>query len=380
VDISDSVDRATTMFERVESWVSSEPMAELLDLFDGRPSADAADLTGWLHLNEKLPDWLDPLFGATDSPLPGLSAAQTGTLRRTLQVERVAGSLFNFRGGNGNGYRERSQAVRADFDEATRARVLDLTRRLGLVDPHKPRLDSYDNTLVMGGGYRSPLLRAQYAALIRDSGVQLGEVSFLGSPRPLVEEGERPERPATDTYVPGATDEFDLMIGAVRAAYGMDVTEVTFLCGCADAGAPCPRWRHRLANDADKTPAAFTHERQATVVDQEGRPVGSVLSASTGRPPLRPDTSDTLEQWGRWAHPRPGQQVLLVTTQIFVPFQTFDALRRLYLPYGAEVEAIGLGAEWGDRPETAENLLQETLSAIRSARRLLIDAAEALAR
>ena len=155
---------------------------------DGRPSADAADLTGWLHLNEELPDWLYPLFGATFSPLRGLSPGQTGTLRRTLQIERIAGSMFNFRTVDGTGYRERSQAADANFDEATRARVLDLTRRLGLVDPQKPRFDGYDKTLVLGGGYRSPLLRTRYAAQIRDSGVPLGEVSFLGSPRFLIAE------------------------------------------------------------------------------------------------------------------------------------------------------------------------------------------------
>ncbi|MDT5028386.1 MAG: hypothetical protein QOE61_4812, partial [Micromonosporaceae bacterium] len=36
------------------------------------------------------------------------------------------------------------------------------------------------------------------------------------------------------------------------------------------------------------------------------------------------------------------------------------------------------GPDWGDRPMTAEYLLQETLSGIRSARRLLIDGAAVL--
>lgn len=380
---SDNSDRAAQAFARVESWMSSESMTDLVDLFDGKPEADAADLTGWLHLNEELPDWLDPLFDAAVPSLPGLSTGQTDTLRRTLQIERIAGSVFNFRTTAGTGYRERFEAVDGDFDPATRARVLDLTRRLGLVDPLKPRFDSYDQTLVLGGGYRSPLLRTRYAAQIRDSGVHLGEVSFLGSPRFLLTEPTAqepsPEPEVSAAYAPGATDEFGLMTGAVRTAFGLDVADVAFLCGCVDASAQCPRWSQRRAKGADETPAAFTHERQAAVVDSEGRTVGSVLSASTGRPPYRPDTSDTLGLWARCAHPRPGQRVLLVTTQVFVPFQTFDALRRLYLPYGVEVDAVGFGADRGDRPLTAEYLLQETLSAIRSARRLLLDAAETLA-
>lgn len=71
--------------------------------------------------------------------------------------------------------------------------------------------------------------------------------------------------------------------------------------------------------------------------------------------------------------PDDASSFLVVTTQVFVPFQRFEGLRRLYLPHGLRVDAVGLGADWGDRPLTTEYLLQETLSAIRSARRLLVD-------
>ena len=67
-----------------------------------------------------------------------------------------------------------------------------------------------------------------------------------------------------------------------------------------------------------------------------------------------------------------------MTTQVFVPFQEFDAYRRLFLDYGAEVDVVGFGGERGDRPLTAEYLLQETLSGIRSSRRMMVAAAEIL--
>jgi hypothetical protein len=67
-----------------------------------------------------------------------------------------------------------------------------------------------------------------------------------------------------------------------------------------------------------------------------------------------------------------------LTTQLFIPFQGFDALRRLYLPLGVEVDAVGFDAERGDRPLIAVDLLQEVLSGIRSARRLVVDAAQVL--
>ncbi|MEJ3748673.1 hypothetical protein WEI85_36030 [Actinomycetes bacterium KLBMP 9797] len=367
-----ATERAAHAFAVAESWLFSAPMTALQGEFD-EPAGSSADLTSWLHLNEDLPDWLDRLFDAPDAAVAGLSADQTEILRRTLAVERIAAAAFNFR--SGSGYRERSQAVEGSFDERTRARVLELTTELGLVTPQPPRFDRYDKTLVLGGGYRSPLLRSRYAAHLRSTGVALGEVSFLGSPRFLI--ADPPERDVTAAYAPAATDEFGLMVAAAQAEFGLAAAEVTFLCGCASADRICPQWP-LWSTDVDGTPPEFTHERQAPLVGDDGRAIGSVLSASTGRPPYRPDTSDTLRLWTRCAEPRLGQRVLVVTTQVFVPFQTFDALRRLYLPHGVDVDAVGFGAEWGDRPQTAEYLLQETLSAIRSARRLLVAAAEIL--
>lgn len=152
-----------------------------------------------------------------------------------------------------------------------------------------------------------------------------------------------------------------------------------FLCGCPSTDRVCPNWRSSTVDGAEATPPEFTHERQARIVGGDGAGIGSVLSASTGRPPYRPDTSDTFALWARCAEPRLGQRVLVVTTQVFVPFQMFEGLRRLYVPFGLDVDTVGFGFQWGDRPKTAEFLLQEALSTLRSARRLLVDAAEVLA-
>jgi hypothetical protein len=363
------------VFTLVADWLFSEPMAQLLDAFGARlPAAGASGdrnaehLTNRPHLGADPPGWLNLVNG--------LLPEQTDLLRRTLAVERIAAGHFNFRGDVGQQYRERAEATVADFDPQFRRRVLALTDRLGLVSPRPPRFRRYDKTLILGGGYRSPLLRTRYAAQLRAPGVDLGELSFLGSPRFLIEEPS--ERAVTESYAPGAVDEFDLMIGAARTEFGWTAAGTSYLCGCTTPQAGCPKWSHRDAAEGDRTPPAYTHERRAPLVDTAGRPAGSVLSASTGRPPLRPDTSDTFSLWARCAQPKPGERILVVTTQIFVPFQTFDGLRRLYLPHGTDLDTVGYGAEWGDRPQTAEYLLQETLSAIRSARRLLVGAADEL--
>jgi hypothetical protein len=378
-----AAERATHAFPLVERWLLSESMDRLLrECGHALPGSGGrwdspTDAHSWLHLSEELPGWLQRVL-VDGSQIAGLTPEHGEILRRTLAVERMAAVEFNFRTRDGKQYRERSQAVRGDFTAESRARIERLADSLGLVNPRPTRYRRYDKTLVMGGGYRSPLLRARYARQLADGGIDLGELTFLGSSRALIE--EPPERPAAESYAPGARDEFDLMIGAAGDAFGTRPAGVQFLCGCPSARDVCPVWPCRDAPEAGATPPAYTHERQADLLDEAGRPVGAVLSASTGRPPYRPDTSDTFALWARRRQPRPDQRVLVVTTQVFVPFQMFDGIRQLHIPYGVQVDTVGFGAEWGDRPQTAEYLLQETLSGIRSARRLLVAAAETLAR
>ncbi|GIG10816.1 hypothetical protein ACFQZ4_30030 [Catellatospora coxensis] len=352
-------------------------MSDLLALLDEEADAFPHELAaGRFHLNEELPAWLAPLLLDAHDIAASLPGELVELLRRVLTVEQAAAAAFNFRSRDGVNYKERSQAVKADFSEQTRSRVLDLTTDLGLVTPQPTRFSSYAKTIVLGGGYRSPLLRSRYTAQVQSTGIDLGELSFLGSPRPLIE--EPPEQVVTQAYAPEAVDEFDLMLAAARSEFGLEAAKTLFLCGCASSEHPCPAWKARDAAGAAGTPAAFTHERQTHLIDDGGEAVGSVFSASTGRPPYRPDTSDTFALWARYTQPRLGQRVLVVTTQMFVPFQLFEGLRWLYLPFSLDLDVVGLGVEWGDRPQTAESLLQEVLSAIRSARRLLVDCAEVL--
>lgn len=367
--------RAERVLAIGREWLSSEPMGALLDVFGEGPAGRTID-DDWLPLNEDLPEWVDALLRGTDPP--GLAAEHVRQLRETMAIERFAVDHFDFRAVDGAGYRERNQAASADFDDATDAAVLTHCRALGLVDPSQPRARRYDSTLVLGGGYKSPQIRTAYAAEIARTGTELGRIYLLGSPRLLIT--DPPEAPAVAYYAPVAKDEFDLMAAAaLREFDGMIADDVEFVCGCADDTLVCPSWQVDHPDFADPAmPPQFTHRRTLAIRDSDGVVRVSVLSASTGRPPYRPDTSDTFKLWAQVADPHDGEDILIVTTQVFVPFQRFDAYRRLYLEYGADIDVVGFGADRGDRPQTTEYLLQETLSGIRSARRMMVAAAEAL--
>jgi hypothetical protein len=372
--------RVAVRAERViaigSEWLSSTSMTGLLEAFGDGVSERTVD-DDWLPLNEDLPDWVDGLLRGLEPQ--GLTPGQVKDLRSAMAIERFVVDHFDFRAVDGSGYRERNQAASADFGAATEALVLKYCRELGLVDLSRPRSNRYDNTLILGGGYKSPQLRAQYAAELASAGIELGQVYLLGSPRLLI--GQPPEAPAVAYYAPSARDEFDLMeAAAVREFDGLTAAPLEFLCDCCSDSAVCPRWRAAHPDFADHAdmPPQFTHERRVRLHDAYGDVRGSVLSASTGRPPYRPDTSDTFKLWAQVAEPSPGEDILIVTTQVFVPFQRFDAYRRLYLEYGADIDVVGFGAERGDRPQTTGYLLQETLSGIRSARRMMVAAAETL--
>ena len=373
------VARKATRAERLlaigDEWLASEAMGALLDAFGDRTPNREVD-NGWLPLNEDLPAWVVEMLDGAEQP--ELAVEHVGRLRRALTIERLAVKHFDFRAIEGAGYRERSQAKAAQFHPDVKEMVLTHCRELGLVDPSLPRAGHYENTLILGGGYRSPQIRTRYAAELERAGTRLGCVYLLGSPRLLI--GDPPEAQAVAYYAPSAKDEFDLMVAAAMWEFeDLTADQVEFVCGCVGDSRVCPRWRREHPDFSDPAmPTQFTHRRTLSLRDRSGAVRAVAVSASTGRPPYRPDTSDTFQLWAQVANPGEGNDVLIVTTQVFVPFQRFDAYRRLYLEYGADIDVVGFGADRGDRPQSTEYLLQETLSGIRSARRMMVAAAGVL--
>jgi hypothetical protein len=364
-----------------------------------REEVDLRVARGSPGLSERLPLAVDPEQWSTPSGRAALlhhfldnppstprepSASDEFEVIRRLLPQTPASTLSTllsqvraYPGGIAGSYQERWEAASMRFDGDTEKRVHNAATQLGLVNATVPARETYDHVVVLGGGGRSPLLRAQYAhEMLTRQGVSAPRVWMLGSPRPL--DLDR-ELPLVASYAPDAQDEFGLMDAAMRAAFKVGAASDDFVCGCSDDNGPCPAWRESMATrfsaaEIDATKPHLQHARHRFAVDDAGREF-HVIGAATGRPPNRPNTADTYELLARLAHFTEAQNVLVVTTQVFVPFQSFDAQRMLDLPYGVSTDVVGFGADRGDRPQTPEFLLQEILSAIRSARRLAVASA-----
>lgn len=65
---------------------------------------------------------------------------------------------------------------------------------------------------------------------------------------------------------------------------------------------------------------------------------------------------------------------MIVTSQIYVPYQQLEAARILGMQYGHSVETIGFPREWSGNMsglQTAANYLQEIRSVLQSMKKLL---------
>ncbi|QOC95279.1 hypothetical protein D0Q02_25685 [Micromonospora craniellae] len=261
---------------------------------------------------------------------------------------------WDFRAG-----RERPEAREPDLDERSAAQVHAAASTLGLVRPRPPARTRYAHLVVLGGLAHACLRRVAYAAhLLRGDVGVTGEVAVLGSYRPL---SEVERRTLADAGVTGCDTEVDVLDAAVRRTFGRSVPDSE---DGLDAGHPHHSWSSRTYRPT-------------------GLPQVRVLAAPSSEPQRRrAHTADTQRFWAEHARLLPDEPVLLVTAPIYVPFQHCDALRTLAVPYGCEIDTVGVDPTLPDLtrlPEptlTPGRYLQEIRSAIRSMRALHTTLAE----
>ncbi|MGV9214542.1 hypothetical protein ACTFTM_22000 [Micromonospora sp. RB23] len=272
-----------------------------------------------------------------------------GDLAEALRfLDDFSARHWDFRNG-----RERPDAREPDLDPATATLVLDAAAALGLVHPVPPARSAYAHLVVLGGLAHACVRRVGYAKHLLRAGLTVrGEVAVLGSFRPL-SEWERAT--LADAGLPADETEVDVLDTAVRRVF--EVAEPTEQAG-VDTGHPHHSWSSRTYRPA-------------------GLPPVRVLAAPSSEPDRRrAHTADTQRFWAGHARLAPGDEVLMVTAPIYVPFQHCDALRTLALPYGCGIDTVGVDPAVADPavlPEqtlTPGRYLQEVRSAIRSMRAL----------
>nr|WP_030500322.1 hypothetical protein [Micromonospora purpureochromogenes] len=249
--------------------------------------------------------------------------------------------------------RERPDAREPAFDPATAGLVLRAAATLGLVRAVAPARSGYAHLLVLGGLAHACLRRTAYAAMLaRKAAGVTGEVAVLGSFRPL---SAVECRTLDAAGVSGCATEVDVLDAGVRLAFG--VAEPDDERG-EPAGHPHRSWSSRTYRPA-------------------GLPPVRVLAAPSSEPDRRrAHTADTQRFWAEHVRLRAGDEVLMVTAPIYVPFQHCDALRTLAVPYGCGIETVGVDPAARaavDVPEptlTPGRYLQEIRSALRSMRAL----------
>ncbi len=263
-------------------------------------------------------------------------------------LDRLAqfSTCWDYRGG-----KERNLVDSPDFGPARRRLVLDAAHALGLSGRTRLRHRRFDHLLVLGGLARACLARPLFAArLLSDGDAQADAVSALGGYRELKgDEIELVRSILGDTPL----NEFDVMDDGVRHAFGL--------------GEPTDE----RGEESEIVGASWRVREYAA---REGLCV-RVVAAPSREPGRRANTADTYVWFAsEVAHLERGQRLLLVTSDIYVPYQHADALRMLALPYGVEVETAGMRPGEVDSRLAQEflphNYLQEIRSTILALRNL----------
>jgi len=231
--------------------------------------------------------------------------------------------------------------------------VLKSSQALGMLTELRPRHQSYDHLLILGGLVRACILRPSKAAELMRAGLEISEITALGSFRILSDE----EQAIANMFgLDGDASEIDVLDFAVRREFS-------------------------LTSSTSRLGGLVTNEVNSSMLEIQyayGSKHISVISAPSSEPLLRrANTADTYTFWARnYVNLKRNQRILLVTSAIYSPFQHTDAIRILGVPYSVEVETIGLVPGYTahgitQRAFGVNSYLQEIRSAIRSMKSLL---------
>ena len=212
-----------------------------------------------------------------------------------------------------------------------------------------PAKREYDYIFVLGGARMSCMFRMKYAKEICDTyNLSVKNIVGLAGMRPIMDS----ERNATDTYAPHAKTEFDLMRAAMNQVYGSVEMQLK---------------KEDITSNLNESWAIEVYRFKDREI--------ALLAAPSKEPEKRrANTADTFSFFMEEKQVKKGKTILLITSQIYVPYQQLEAVRILGMPYGHSIETVGFPNEWSlglQGLQKPENYLQEMRSVLQSAGRIL---------
>jgi hypothetical protein len=225
---------------------------------------------------------------------------------------------------------------------------------LGLVEATAVPAERFTALVVLSGLVRACVNRTTHAADLLLDGVQAETAVILGGHRQLG--GDEPAQ-ARDLGFGEVFDEADAVVAATRQAFDLAAPEAT-----QESAAQLPAWDDALWGGS----ARYRWPGVEVVIAPSGEPSHR-----------RANTQDQLRYWADLAGIGRADRVLLLTTQIYVPFQQLVGLRVLGLERNCRVYCCGVDAASSLLPGktfSGRSYLQEIRSALRAAAELMMAA------
>jgi hypothetical protein len=223
---------------------------------------------------------------------------------------------------------------------------------LGLVEATPVPAEQFTSLVVLSGLARACVNRTRHAAELLRDGVKAETAVVLGGHRQLA--GEEPAQ-ARELGLGDMFDEADVVLAATRQAFGLAAPAET--------------------EESATRPPAWDNALWAASARYRWPGVEVVIVPSSEPADRRVNTQDQLRYWAGLASIGGGDRVLLLTTQIYVPFQQLVGLRVLGLERGCRVYCCGVDAASSLRPGltfSGRNYLQEIRSTLRAAAELMM--------
>ena len=235
--------------------------------------------------------------------------------------------------------------------EVQREAVYKGINMLGLRNVLVPYYDSYDYVVVLGGARMACLYRPKYARqLVAGMKRVPRAVVMLSGMRPVVDT----EREVTDMYAPAALTEFDLINAGAERAFDLEREyEEKKYCN----------------PNVNKSWAIRTY-----INSQYEFKIQSVSGPSSNPKIRRANSADTFAFFAERQQIKSKSRVLLVTSQIYVPYQQMETIRTWAIPNDIYVETVGFPIEWNIQQKgmmKEVNYLQEIRSTIQAVNRYL---------